>query len=109
VPALRAIVFYEKPLVKFEWLLETYLAFAPQLCRAPRIPSRFRVLPLLQRARGAHCRLSQGAMSRQINSGWTLHPHWVRTALSFWPRAPAAAAARLRFKPPHRAHMTRQF
>jgi carbamoyltransferase len=28
--ALRYIVFYDKPLVKFERLLETYLAFAPQ-------------------------------------------------------------------------------
>src|SRR5262249_28022828 len=27
---LRSIVFYDKPLVKFERLLETYLAFAPR-------------------------------------------------------------------------------
>ena len=27
---LRYVVFYDKPLVKFERLLETYLAFAPQ-------------------------------------------------------------------------------
>ena len=30
VPDLRAVVFYDKPLVKFERLLETYLAYAPR-------------------------------------------------------------------------------
>src|SRR5881409_2362310 len=31
---LRCIVFYDKPLVKFERLLETYLAFAPRGIRS---------------------------------------------------------------------------
>ncbi len=34
LPDLRAIVFYDKPLLKFERLLETYLAFAPRGLRS---------------------------------------------------------------------------
>ncbi len=34
IPDLRYVVFYDKPLVKFERLLETYLAFAPRGVRS---------------------------------------------------------------------------
>ena len=54
---LDYIVFYEKPFVKFERLLETYLAFALILICASRCGARCRRRP----RRLAHCaRLIQG-------------------------------------------------
>src|SRR5215831_12859064 len=95
VADLRGVVFYEKPLVKFDRLLETYLAFAPQglrsfLAAMPAwLKEKLLLKQLLQQELVA---LSGGLRKAELPPIFFTEHHESHAASAFYPSPYQAAA-----------------
>jgi carbamoyltransferase len=95
VADLRAVVFYDKPLLKFERLLETYLAYAPRGVRSfvaampVWLKDKLLLKRLLQQELG---RLAPGLTKRTLPPLLFTEHHEAHAASAFYP-SPFATAA----------------
>lgn len=95
LPDLRSIVFYDKPLVKFERLLETYLSFAPKGLRSfvAAMPVWLKEKLLLKQLLQKEClTLAEGVTKSELPPILFTEHHEAHAASAFFPSPYAQAA-----------------